>query len=134
MWRQKNKDKSGCWSCGKSQHGNSGNFCQTCCESNKHNIICRNIQIKNNQLLRHKKKLMCIDYLGGKCQKCGIDSAYKNIYDIHHIDPSKKQHNLASLLCKKWETIKQELDLGTMLLCVNCHRQQHDAPMIMEVI
>ena len=72
-----------------------------------------------------KLKLDCIEYKGGKCQKCGYSQCQAAL-DFHHRDPAKKDFSL----CKKYgcrkisDRIKKELDKCD-LLCANCHREEH---------
>jgi len=73
--------------------------------------------------LRNAKKEKAIEYLGGKCWKCGgvFD---KDLYDFHHIVPASKEFEWSILKSRKWETIQKELD-KCVLLCSNCHRLAH---------
>jgi len=69
-------------------------------------------------------KIKAIQYLGGKCQDCGlVDSPC--VYDFHHLDPSKKELAFGKRGGKSFETIKSELD-KCVLLCANCHRKRHN--------
>ena len=49
----------------------------------------QNIHNRNN---RRKKKTALVKYLGGKCFRCGLETEYIEVYDFHHIDPSKKDY------------------------------------------
>ena len=81
---------------------------------------------KNNQRKRLKQKI--IDYLGGKCQRCGLISPYSEIYDCHHKNPKEKDINIGhigrQIASKSFELLKPELD-KCILLCSNCHRIIH---------
>lgn len=71
--------------------------------------------------VRVKKK--AIDYSGGKCLRCG----YNNCIDalvFHHVDPSKKETQIASGNIKSWDRIKVEID-KTIMLCSVCHIEFH---------
>ena len=72
---------------------------------------------------RIKLKINAVAYKGGKCEKCGYNKNYTAL-DFHHINPSKKDFNIASGSIKSWEKVKQELD-KCQLLCANCHREVH---------
>lgn len=82
------------------------------------------VQVQTVQRGR-KLKLDCIEYKGGKCQKCGYDKCQAAL-DFHHRNPKEKDFSL----CKKYgcrkisDRIKKELDKCD-LLCSNCHREEH---------
>lgn len=70
-----------------------------------------------------KIKLIGIEYLGGKCARCGQQfPAY--VYDFHHRNPKEKEGAPALLMHRTWEKVKKELD-KCALLCTNCHRIVH---------
>lgn len=69
---------------------------------------------------RRKKKQLLVEYLGGKCVRCGYN---KNIaaLDFHHINGkdfaiSEKDYS--------FEKMKKEVS-KCELLCANCHREEH---------
>lgn len=72
---------------------------------------------------RHEKKLFAINYLGGKCIDCK-QSFHPNVYDFHHLDPSKKEFAWIKLRTKSIDKLIKELD-KCVLLCANCHRMRH---------
>lgn len=86
---------------------------------------CQKIHIRKNTERRHQKKKRVIDYLGGKCCRCGMVSPIVDVYDIHHED-GDKETEICKLLNKrgKWEDLVPELD-KCVLLCANCHRRLH---------
>lgn len=69
------------------------------------------------------KKKQAIDYKGGCCQHCGY-SKYYGALQFHHLDPSEKDMDWNSLRKHKWETMQEELD-KCILLCANCHAEEH---------
>lgn len=93
-------------------------ICSKSCEKN----ICPSC---NTNLRRYRIKKLSIDYLGGKCNRCGWSGDYSG-FDFHHIDRSKKSHETSAttLATKSWEEIKLELD-KCELLCALCHRLEH---------
>lgn len=67
-----------------------------------------------------KKK--CIEYAGGKCEKCGYDENYAAL-EFHHKDDNK-EFEIGSARSYSWEKIKREIDKCS-LLCSRCHREEH---------
>lgn len=68
------------------------------------------------------KRTMSVDYLGGKCIKCGESTMHIMIF--HHRDPSKKELTGSDFRKKRWTDLKKELDKCD-LYCQNCHRELH---------
>lgn len=70
-------------------------------------------------------KRQSVEYLGGKCVKCGLKDECLNVYDFHHRNPGEKEFDFASMPSKIFSgRIKKELD-KCELLCSNCHRKEH---------
>lgn len=83
-------------------------------------IPCRK-EYSNEQAKDVKRK--AVQYLGGKCCRCGLSTTHFEIYDFHHIDPLKKDITIGkNRLC--FDSIKNELD-KCKLYCANCHRIIH---------
>lgn len=72
---------------------------------------------------RRRIKKECVDYLGGKCADCGLETSRVEVYDFHHLDPAKKDFSLFKN-AKCFKTMRPELD-KCVLLCANCHRIRH---------
>lgn len=70
---------------------------------------------------RIKLKKQMVEYKGGKCIHCGYHKSVVAL-DFHHRDPVTKKFILSGAHCRKWETIRTELDKCD-LLCSNCHRE-----------
>jgi predicted transcriptional regulator len=70
-----------------------------------------------------RSKRLCIEYKGGKCEKCGYDK-YDGALEFHHLDPSKKDFEISKKKAKNIDKLKPELD-KCILLCSNCHRELH---------
>ena len=86
-------------------------------------------QSRENQRAYQKKRTLdqwnkLFEYMGGKCKHCGVDEHCPAIYDLHHVDPSTKDHSIAKIMRRRWEVIKEEAD-KCILLCSNCHRKVH---------
>ena len=84
-----------------------------------HCKTCRK-QYQADRLRERKRE--AVEYLGGKCQDCGLVS-HACVYDFHHRDPSQKDFTLGKNF-KSFASIKDELDKCD-LLCANCHRIRH---------
>lgn len=74
----------------------------------------------NNRRFRLKEK--SVEYLGGKCSKCGYNRCIIAL-EFHHKDPSKKSFTISGKHCLSWQRIREELD-KCVLLCANCHREE----------
>ena len=78
-----------------------------------------------SKLRRRFGKIKAINYLGGKCNRCGYAITDDNFaaFEFHHPDDNKDLE-IGSILNRKWETIEEELK-KCELLCSNCHRISH---------
>ena len=62
--------------------------------------------------------------LGGKCARCGWDE-HPCALDFHHLDPTKKIKEVASMVSgSSIQRIQEEID-KCLLVCANCHRILH---------
>lgn len=86
--------------------------CKICFE------IWRKKRIDNN-------KAKSIEYLGGKCVKCGYSKCNAAL-DFHHLNPKEKENGKMQMTCWGWKRLKKELD-KCILLCANCHREVHNS-------
>lgn len=62
------------------------------------------------------------------CSRCGYDKTL-NALDFHHSDPREKENTIHSLMKNvptedRWESLKVELK-KCVVLCANCHREEH---------
>src|ERR1039458_2942193 len=75
---------------------------------------------------RLKKKKEYVFYKGGKCEKCGYSKSLSALC-FHHKNPNEKEFQFSKneSISKSKEDIKKELD-KCMLLCANCHAEEHD--------
>lgn len=96
-----------CKHCGNSTGKKRGSRCNTC--------------ISKVRRLQTKKK--AVEYLGGKCSKCGYDSHLAAL-EFHHTDPNLKDLTIGTMMNRKWNSIVKELD-KCIILCSNCHRIEH---------
>ena len=67
------------------------------------------------------RKKKAIEYLGGKCSRCGYNNHYAAM-QFHHVEKKDFAWNKLRLL--NWERTKEELD-KCVLLCANCHAIVH---------
>ncbi len=83
--------------------------------------------MNNGQLVserRRKLKKMIVNYMGGRCARCGWDEHQAGLVP-HHVNESKKSFALSSDgVPRKWETIEAECK-KCILLCNNCHNVIH---------
>ncbi len=70
-----------------------------------------------------KRKLMAVDYLGGRCNDCG-GQFHPAIFEFHHENPEEKDLDPSQALQMAWDNFKKELE-KCVLLCANCHRYRH---------
>jgi hypothetical protein len=80
--------------------------------------ICFNDYCQTRWIERKKK---AIEYLGGKCARCGYSDHYAAM-QFHHT--GNKDYTWNKLRLMNWERAKEELD-KCILLCANCHAILH---------
>lgn len=81
-------------------------------------------QRKYTEKSRENKRLS-VNYLGGKCSKCGYSKCLAAL-DFHHLISDSKEYNISQLMkSSSFDKIKTELD-KCALLCSNCHREEHN--------
>ena len=105
--------------------------CQTYKKVEEFKYKKRNIRhckqcVRDQQVKRTRQfKLDCIDYKGGKCQKCGYKKCQAAI-EFHHRIPEQKDFSINTNLNRRNidDRIKKELDKCD-ILCANCHREEH---------
>jgi len=77
----------------------------------------------SQKLRRAKIRKSIIHYMGGKCSHCGWTGPHCG-FDLHHIDPLKKDFTLSGVNNRAWTQIKEEAH-KCILLCAICHRIEH---------
>lgn len=80
---------------------------------------------------RHKLKIQCISYKGGRCVCCSFN-LFKSALEFHHLDTKVKEIDIAVAFARNYsfERIKTELD-KCILVCANCHRGIHSGEVIL---
>jgi hypothetical protein len=101
--------------------------------------LCKNEVINNRQYCSDKcknktnvtkwtkrRKLLLVEYKGGKCEKCGYNKCIGALV-FHHKDPLEKdfQFSQNEARSKTIEELKKEAD-KCLLLCANCHAEEHE--------
>jgi hypothetical protein len=70
-------------------------------------------------------KIQCLEYKGCKCERCGYSKSIRAL-EFHHEDQTQKDFDISRAKLKIFnDSIKKELD-KCLLLCANCHREEHD--------
>ncbi len=64
-----------------------------------------------------EKKAYCIEYLGGKCVKCGATERL----EFDHIDRTTKKYSIGGRVSHNFDNLKEELN-KCQLLCYDCHK------------
>lgn len=81
---------------------------------------CQNAYVlKKGRENRHR----IIAHLGGECAGCGYKQCTA-AFDVHHLDPTKKDRDFGSSRGWAWARIEEELR-DCVLLCKNCHAEVH---------
>lgn len=80
---------------------------------------------KTSSQRRKLYKKWCIEYKGGKCERCGYNKCSAAL-DFYHKNPKKKDFIISDNRdVHSWEELKKEMD-KCELLCANCHREEHN--------
>jgi hypothetical protein len=101
-----------------------------CCEKEvqdfgkRGKIFCSRRCAVNARVIRARKKLKerAVALLGGKCIKCGYDRCIQAL-QFHHL--RDKEFGISEEGCtRSWAKVEAELQ-KCILLCANCHAEQH---------
>ena len=68
---------------------------------------------------RDKRKSYCIEYLGGKCVKCGTTHNLQ----FDHIKREGKKYTITGRVTNNFDNLKEELN-KCQLLCAPCHLEK----------
>jgi len=95
-------------------------FCERDCGTRRK--VCPACQ---TSLRRIKIKLKLVEYMGGKCERCGWSGSIA-AFQFHHKSGinGNKVFEIGSSKSKSLESLKKESD-KCELLCANCHRIHH---------
>lgn len=81
----------------------------------------------NSCLVNHRRfdlKKKCVEYKGGKCERCDYNKSQRAL-SFHHKDESQKDFGISGKHCYTWERVKNELD-KCIMVCANCHMEIHE--------
>lgn len=114
------KDNQSCTRCGIKLTDINAYFRK---DKNLYHSHCKECHAHHSREKRTKFKSKCVEYLGNECNKCGYN---KNIsaLDFHHKNPEDKEFLVSKMDKKPWNLVSEELD-KCLLLCANCHREEH---------
>lgn len=104
-----------CQFCGETDPGKFYSYRQRVCAK------CDNERVKTKGFA-HRQKV--IEYLGGKCVKCGYNT-FSCALDVHHCNPSTKDPNFPNMRYWSWEKTVEEIK-DCILVCKNCHAAIHN--------
>lgn len=73
---------------------------------------------------RHSRKAELVEIFGGECRRCGY-SVCLSALTFHHTNPDEKKFALSgNNYNRKWQVVLEEAH-KCILLCENCHREEH---------
>lgn len=89
---------------------------------------------ENQKLRGLKRKYEAVLVRGGKCERCGYDKNMSAL-DFHHINPDEKEFeiDIRKFSNTNLEDLQKEID-KCILLCANCHREEHNPSLTMDNI
>lgn len=83
---------------------------------------CVKCSYDNVKITRKQIKQQLVDYKGGSCERCNYNKCLEAL-EFHHINPDEKDFTISKGI-KNIESLKVEVD-KCILLCANCHREEH---------
>jgi hypothetical protein len=84
---------------------------------------CKKCLCENHNKRWIERKIEAMKLFDSKCCKCGYCKNYAAL-EFHHLDPKEKDFVWVKLRQMKWSQIVCELK-KCVLLCANCHREEH---------
>ncbi len=111
--------------CGRCKHVKAvDQFYRKLTSKNGYSSYCKDCNTAECAARQKKFKQQCVDYKGGKCEKCGYNAHFAAL-DFHHIEPKLKDFSISQRKSYAFtDEIKNELD-KCQLVCANCHREIH---------
>lgn len=87
-------------------------------------VYCRKCTSLQTLLRQRNNKKLLVDYMGGKCQRCGYNNCLGAL-QVHHLNPSIKNKSFRTFKMRIFDDrFKEELKMCE-LLCANCHLEEH---------
>ena len=74
---------------------------------------------EQNRKYRKEARIKCVEYLGGKCVKCGTTHNLQ----FDHIKREGKKYEISLKITNNFDSIKEELN-KCQLLCAPCHLEK----------
>ncbi len=118
------------WNKNKNRGDGFGGHCKDCCKKLKKGKYKDQIAISQKRseekriAQKHSNKRLAVNYLGGKCECCGVTGPL-SILQFHHIDPKTKLGGWPWMARQSEGLRNAELDKCS-LLCANCHTAYHN--------
>lgn len=120
-----------CAVCSTELQGRQRKFCGRTCKNRYTNY--HHQSYGSQQARGRQRKLKLIATLGGQCIRCGYKRNFGAL-EFHHQDPKLKlfQLDMRSLANLRWDLILQEVR-KCILLCANCHAEEHNPTSFFEL-
>lgn len=122
--RRHNRSMTICTWCGIILEGRQRKFCSRGCKNRDSNS--RHQSYSAQQRRGRSRKIRLIQLSGTKCIRCGYNTNFSAL-QFHHVVPCDKTFNLdlRSLSNRSWTAIIEE-SRKCILLCSNCHKEEHN--------
>lgn len=122
----KRKPEGSCKICGKTIRTVLSYCSEECKQIKKDRSTERKKKALSKKVLEWRRdvKRKAVEYLGGKCMKCGYSKCIRAL-QFHHRNPEEKEFGIAQPTTKSWKKVVLELDKCD-LLCANCHAEEED--------
>jgi len=112
-----------CLECSKKLTGKQTKFCSKKCKTKHFHKSNKKLYSKYRNKRRTNNKNKLIKIFGGKCQKCGYNKN-PSALAFHHMYDKSFNLDITNLVSKSWASVLEEVK-KCMLLCHNCHAEEH---------
>lgn len=77
--------------------GTTGKQVSLCrkCEPKRSMKYATRAALRRGGTIKQLNKRRAVQYKGGKCHRCGLETEYDAVYDFHHLDTSSKAKTLS---------------------------------------